>query len=555
VPSWEQAIADRLHILGLDSIRRRILVFAVLATLIPSLITGTISYFENRGALTEKITDQLRGASLQGAREVDLWFKDRLYELRVFSGSYEVSENLERLIGAGGGAGGTATKRLTEYLKSVRIRSTDYEEIMVLDRQGRVVASSAPQVRPVVLPPEWFKDIGRDQAVVGVPYWDEGLGKAIIVLLVPISRAGDVVLGALAARVSLAATGSILRRFAPGDSGQASLLTGSGNFVITSRASSPELMQSRLGEEANRILFAQIGNPVEFRDQNGRELLGVLQRAPRPDGVVVADVPRAEAYRQLTHLRNVTVLTVAGLMLGIGGLAYALSLVIIRPVERLRNGAAKVAGGDLEVDLPVVGGGEVGYLTEVFNDMVRRLRESRKELERLSVTDGLTGLFNRRRLMEALASEVQRATRTQEPCSVLMVDVDHFKQFNDTYGHPAGDAVLTRVAAILRESIREVDVAGRYGGEEFLLVLADTTMAGALEVADRIRARLATEVFDGGRITVSAGAAHYPEGGRSAEALIMSADLALYQAKKEGRDRVVQASPDNAREAEPGARP
>jgi diguanylate cyclase (GGDEF)-like protein len=548
VASWEHVIADRLRRLGLDSIRRRILAIAMLATLIPSLITGTFSYFENRGALTEKITDQLRGASFQSAREVDLWFKERLYELRVFSGSYEVSENLERL----GPGGGTGVRRLTEYLSSVRTR-TDYEEMMALDPRGRVVASSSTRPRPVELPPDWLRDLSADRAVVGEPHWDSTLGKAIIVVAVPVSRAGDRVLGALAARVSLDAVASILRRFTPGDSGHVGLFTSNGTFVITSRTSSSELMQSRLGEEASRALFAQIGNPVEFRDQEGRELLGVLQRVPRTDGAVVADVPRAEAFSQVTRLRNITILTVMGLLLGVGGLAYALALVIIRPLERLREGAAKVAAGDLDVDLPVISGGEVGYLTEMFNDMVRRLRESRKELERLSVTDGLTGLVNRRRLMEALAVEVQRATRTGASCSVLMVDVDHFKQFNDTYGHPAGDAVLTRVAAILRESIRAVDVAGRYGGEEFLLVLTDTTMPGALEVADRIRARLATEVFDGGRITVSAGAAQFPEGGRSAEALIMSADLALYQAKKEGRDRVVQASAETARDA--GRRP
>jgi diguanylate cyclase (GGDEF)-like protein len=225
-------------------------------------------------------------------------------------------------------------------------------------------------------------------------------------------------------------------------------------------------------------------------------------------------------------------------------------MVIIRPLERLQRGAEKVAAGDLDVNLPVTGGGEVSNLTENFNEMVRRLRESREELERISITDGLTGLVNRRRLMEALATEVERANRMQHPCAVLMVDVDHFKQFNDTYGHPAGDAVLARVAALLRESIRTIDVAGRYGGEEFLLVLTETTMAGALEVAERIRANLQTEVFDGGRITVSVGAAEFPEGGQSAEALIMSADLALYQAKKDGRDRVVQAPPSEPARAE-----
>src|SRR5262249_8812708 len=162
--------------------------------------------------------------------------------------------------------------------------------------------------------------------------------------------------------------------------------------------------------------------------------------------------------------------------------AYILSLVIIRPLERLRQGAEKVAAGDLDVKLPVTSSDEVSFLTENFNDMVRKLRESRAELERLSFTDGLTGLVNPRRLMESLSTEVERATPKQPACTVLMVDVDHFKQFNDTYGHPAGDAVLARVAGILKESIRSIDVAGRYGGEEFLLVLTETSMAGALEV-------------------------------------------------------------------------
>jgi diguanylate cyclase (GGDEF)-like protein len=267
-----------------------------------------------------------------------------------------------------------------------------------------------------------------------------------------------------------------------------------------------------------------------------------MQLVPRVDGAVIAALPMSEAFQELNHLRNVTLLMATGLLLAVMGLAWVLSLVIVRPLERLRDGAARVAAGDLDVNLPVTGGDEVGYLTEVFNEMVRRLRQSREEMERISNTDALTGLFNRRRLMEALTHEVQRATRTEETCTVLMVDVDHFKQFNDTHGHPAGDAVLARVAGILQESIRSIDIAGRYGGEEFLLLLSNTTMAGAVEVADRIRAKLATEAFDGGRITVSVGAAQYPEGGRNAESLIMSADLALYQAKKEGRDRVVQAT-------------
>jgi diguanylate cyclase (GGDEF)-like protein len=393
-------------------------------------------------------------------------------------------------------------------------------------------------------------DIRSDQAVVGEAYWDTTLNKSVIVLAVPIRR-NDRGLGAFAARINLDPVATILARFSPGDSGEVSLLTGNGKLIITSRTSSPKLMETQLDEHSSQRLFSQVGNPVQYADLEGRDVVGILQRVPRLDGAVVAAMPQVEAYRQVTRLRDVTVLMVAGLLFGVGLIAYGLGLVIVRPLNRLTAGAAKVAAGDLEVDLPVISGGEVGYLTEVFNHMVLRLRESRKELERLSVTDGLTGLANRRRLMQALGSEVVRAERNAHAFSILMVDVDHFKKFNDTFGHPAGDAVLARVAAILREATRDVDLAARYGGEEFLLVLADTMTPGALEVAERIRTRLATEVFDGGAITVSVGVAQFPEDGRTAEALIMSADLALYQAKKKGRDRIVQAGPETAAGKDP----
>jgi len=130
-----------------------------------------------------------------------------------------------------------------------------------------------------------------------------------------------------------------------------------------------------------------------------------------------------------------------------------------------------------------------GYLTHVFNTLVARLREreSQAELERLSVTDALTGLYNRRYLMGTLASEAQRSRRLWRPFSVLLADVDHFKQYNDTQGHPAGDAALTKIADILRKQTRAVDCVARYGGEEFLIVLPRTTVEQGREVAERVR--------------------------------------------------------------------
>jgi diguanylate cyclase (GGDEF)-like protein len=141
--------------------------------------------------------------------------------------------------------------------------------------------------------------------------------------------------------------------------------------------------------------------------------------------------------------------------------------------------------------------------------------------------------------MGTLATEAQRSRRLRRTFAVLLADVDHFKQYNDAHGHLAGDTALVKIADILRKTTRAVDCVARYGGEEFLVMLLETTIATAALVADRIRGRVAAEEFAGGKITMSIGVAEFPAHGDTPESLIASADAAMYQAKGEGRDRVV----------------
>jgi diguanylate cyclase (GGDEF)-like protein len=543
VTSWEQRAARVLRVLRLESIRGKILVFAVFATLIPSLATAWISYVQNQRALTEKIAENLQGASSQAAREVDLWLKERLYDLRVFASSYEVSENLERLARARGAAARPRPPlaRLTDYLNSVRERFSDFEELSVLDAPGRLVVRSGRGGPPRPVPPEWLTELRTGDAVLGEAFWDETVNRAATLAAVPIHGAGGRFVGALTARLNLGAVDAILARFSPAPAGRIYVVTGDGTLVTGPRGGPAVPLRTRLPPDAARALFGQEAAVVTYTGVEGVEVVGVMQRVPRLPWVVIAEVPRAEAYRQVIRLRDVTIVVLAALVLGLGSIAYLLSLLILRPIDRLRLGAAKVAAGDLDVDLPVVSGGEVGYLTEVFNDMVTRLREGRRDLEHLSVTDGLTGLYNRRHLMETLNEEVNRAHRHGRGFAVLMADIDHFKQYNDTYGHLAGDKVLVRVAEILREAIRNVDYAARYGGEEFFVMMPETALEGAAEVADRIRGRLAGQIIAGGRVTISVGVAEFPIHGDTPEALIATADAALYEAKREGRNRVLRA--------------
>lgn len=164
------------------------------------------------------------------------------------------------------------------------------------------------------------------------------------------------------------------------------------------------------------------------------------------------------------------------------------------------------------------------------------------EVSKLAATDGMTGLANHRAIQERLELEVERARRSKTRLSVLMLDIDFFKKLNDTYGHRVGDDVLKRVACRLVENVRAVDCAARYGGEEFLIVLPETDLRGALITAERIREecithplRLASREMD---VTVSVGAATYPDDADTKEQLIEKADQALYAAKTQGRNRV-----------------
>jgi diguanylate cyclase (GGDEF)-like protein len=168
-----------------------------------------------------------------------------------------------------------------------------------------------------------------------------------------------------------------------------------------------------------------------------------------------------------------------------------------------------------------------------------------RQVELLSLTDGLTGLWRRSALDEKVREEIRRAAAFKTTMGFMIADIDHFKRLNDTYGHQFGDAVLKRVAQLLKAGVYETDFVGRYGGEEFGIVLPRADSAGLLRKAETIRSRIAAETFSQGlekvKLTVSIGIAHFPRDGAGPDELVAAADKALYAAKEGGRDRVVDA--------------
>ena len=172
------------------------------------------------------------------------------------------------------------------------------------------------------------------------------------------------------------------------------------------------------------------------------------------------------------------------------------------------------------------------------------LKVANERLDKLSRIDGLTELWNHRHLHEILVTELKRAVRYQISLSFLMIDVDDFKVYNDTYGHPMGDIILKEISRILVKNLREIDIISRYGGEEFAIILPETDKENASKLALRLQKSVEEHAFDreetqpGGKMTISVGVANYPIDSRDPRSIIAEADKALYQAKRLGKNRI-----------------
>ena len=299
-------------------------------------------------------------------------------------------------------------------------------------------------------------------------------------------------------------------------------------------------------------------------DLSGSDVLTAFGSIPQLGWFVFFEEPLSEAYRPLYFqaIRS-ALLALVGMLVTLLASFYLMRR-IIRPIHALQQGAALLGGGMLDHRIAVNTGDELEDLADGFNRMAIQLQASYAMLERkvaerthelelsnaklasLSTSDGLTGIANRRRFDEVLASEWIRATRSGQPLALGMLDVDWFKNYNDHYGHQAGDECLRRVAAVLSSCVcRTGDLVARYGGEEFVFIAPATDSDSALVMARKILETLENLILPHalstyGCVTASIGvAAMIPEGTNLPADLIRIADQALYRAKQAGRNQAI----------------
>ena len=345
---------------------------------------------------------------------------------------------------------------------------------------------------------------------------------------------------------------------ADGAGGTVQLVDESGQIQIGSAEAgsgrvplSAELLENARGEVQN------------FRSHAGERMVGAALPLGELGWTLAVQQPFEDTFEPMFSMATRLLVIDICVLLLFGLLAYRVTLTVIRPLEALSKSAHRISQGELDVEISDrPGTDEIGLLIRTFNDMTRKLLHQRSEieqanhellskndellranevLEQLSITDGLTRLHNHRFFQEHLTREIKRVDRSGEPLSLLLLDIDDFKQLNDQFGHVAGDELLMGIAQVLNHAMRDSDLLARYGGEEFAVLASNTDLEGAINLGEKIRTAVAEAAFIVGdsmrptRMTVSIGIAQY-RGSR--KQLLRATDQALYRAKDNGKDCV-----------------
>jgi len=304
-------------------------------------------------------------------------------------------------------------------------------------------------------------------------------------------------------------------------------------LVVDDVPDNVEILEARLSSRGYEVVTAT----------NGEEALARVK--DQPPHLILLDVmmPGMDGHQVARHIKDDDALPFIPIIL-VTALSEAEDVV-----QGLESGADDYISKPYnfrELEARVRAMLRIKFLQDELDQKNRELELANKRLKKLSITDGLTELFNHRHVHQLLRDEFERSDRTGESIAVVMMDLDRFKSINDTYGHPTGDVVLFETAQIIQDTAREIDMVGRYGGEEFIAILPETDEEPGANFAERVRKAVEEHVYRDGateiRMTVSCGVASIRAGVDSPEALLKAADEALYQAKHGGRNQVVRAS-------------
>ncbi|CAE6501876.1 GGDEF domain-containing protein [Nitrosomonas nitrosa] len=544
----------------MKSIKNKIITFSVIATLIPSLALGLLSFRQNEELVSHNVTRELRALARNVSRELDLWVNENDQAIRAISVSSLIINSLSAMQHYTAANDAEKTEQvLAHFLRSVQAKLGSILELTVADATGRVIASSVSDPDIGDLSKDWLQRLQQDNWLMeGVwassLHWNAQYQTAIFNIIVPILSYDDAFIGTIIATLNLGAFRDSMDDTLNPTPGEVVLLSQTGHVLLSSTTDIPPSMA--IDEAVLQKLKAKPGELMSFTGLTQPKVIGLFDVPKMLPVTVLVERDYNEIYAAWIRLRNFFLGFVSVLIIIVAAVALYIGRSIVIPLESLIGATRHIVDGDLNVRVDVKQSDEVGQLANMFNLMTDKLQQNHEEimaanaamrqqnqmLEALSVTDSMTGLLNRSKLDAVLTDELARFGRNKRPFSVLMIDVDHFKTLNDNLGHIVGDEILIAVAKVLANSIRSVDFAARYGGDEFVVILTETTADAAIKTAERIRMQVA-EVGNKLKehkivITLSIGISHSLLEDKSPTLLLARVDNALYEAKKAGRDRI-----------------
>ena len=535
----------------LRSLPARISLIVFGATLVTSLAVTVISVRSIDEFLRGKIEQAFPALLESAAIRLDLWYDQRLLEIGVFANSGIIQDNSGLLRAKPKSRRERrAAGEVEQYLGYVLESFPQYRALVVL---GPNAEQRLWVGEPFELPPEF---VGTTLAGSVEPRLSETVRteQGILQLVsAPLRDGASRDLGSLHAVMDMSAVADALATDETRTAREVFLVDESGRYLVAS--------EERARTESWQ---APVEGPmalIDYADYAGERVVGSARVLPRFGWTLVVEEPYSDAFEPVVSgIRRILGINLA-IVLFFALAAFRVARSIAKPIDALSRTARRIAEGEKGIALPdSASRDEVGILTRAFNEMTRRLeanaektREQNAELQRmneileqLSITDGLTKLHNHRYFQEQLSKDVKRSLRTDEPLTLLLIDIDHFKMWNDRLGHSGGDEILRRIADIMQSLTRGTDLVARYGGEEFAMLLRGTPLRGAVQLAEKIRTAIAEADLvpnESEPLTVSIGAAQFAGDERS---FFDAADGALYRAKSGGRDCVMVAGDEEA---------
>ncbi|MBW2390513.1 MAG: diguanylate cyclase [Deltaproteobacteria bacterium] len=541
----------------LHSLPARLGFFVLGATLCTALIISAIALSSMDSFLRDKIEESFPAILERTATELDSWYKSREANARVFAGNAILNSHLDELIA---GTDPDAKARARDAI------SSEFERLLA----DEPLLASAFLLTGDGDPLLWQGDelelsMGMREEIRSRSLSRAGYSRGRYFQVTSVELEGDsgVTLHLI---VDLEELVPILQLHAGRFSGRISIVGADRRYLASS--SGP------LSVSKYPLPLPKAGAPVEVADSfapDGRRVISSAIPLARLGWSLVIEQGTDLAFaRVVAATRRVLAINLAIVAI-FALIAYRFAIGLVHPIEALSEAARRISEGERNVQIPhSKSRDEVGLLTRAFFEMTSRndadareienahrnveevnaeLRGRNDELHRanqvlaqLSITDGLTQLHNHRFFQDSLVKEAKRADRTEEPLSLILIDIDHFKSWNDRLGHAGGDEILRRIAEVMNTLLRSSDLLARYGGEEFALVATGTNLAGAVQLAEKMRSTISQTRFfidppsEHQRVTVSMGVSLY-HGDR--KRFFGEADQALYRAKAAGRDCVV----------------